>query len=375
MSLSLSTRAIELAATLSSSGITVNHFVGHLAYGDAVSSDTFDKWRTLRALGIPGELYCGVPDTHYSAISKPLSAHKPSPNELLVFHYSVWSETAEYLREKTSAPMLLIYHNVTPSRWFQGWHQQAETDTRMGRERLGVYLDRQVYAVGDSEFNRRELELVGYRSTGVTPIMVNFNRFAHEPNLDIVKEFRDGYVNILSVGRIAPNKCHEDTIKTFYFYKRLINPRSRLFIVGSTVVDEYRAWLERFAIKLGLAPHVIITGHVSDTDLAAYYACADVFVTMSEHEGFCVPILEAMAASVPVMGFDAAAIPITIADAGVLLKHKRHDVAAETLSQMLSHVQLRKNLIKRGHERVADFSPEKTASNLVVAVARALQIT
>ncbi len=374
MSVTLSPRAAELAATLVSGAFTINHFVGHLAYGDAVSSDAFDKWRMLRDLGIPGELFCGVPDTHYSTISKPICAHRPTPNELLVFHYSVWSETAEYLHDKTSAPMLLIYHNVTPSKWFQGWHPQAEADTRLGRERLGVFLDREIWAVGDSEYNRRELEAVGYVSTGVTPIMVNFSRFSHVPNPDIVREFRDGYSNFLSVGRIAPNKCHEDTIKAFYFYKRLINPRARLFIVGSTVVGEYRAWLERFARELGLDPHVIFPGHVSDADLAGYYACADVFVTMSEHEGFCVPILEAMAASVPVLGFDATAIPITMGDAGILLKRKRYDVAAETLSQMISHVQLRKNLIKRGHERLSDFSPEKTASALVTAVARALHI-
>ena len=374
MAVILSPEAAELAATLANSNVTVSHFVGHMAYGDAVSSDTFDKWTTLRSLGIPGDLYCGVPDSHYASIARPISAHQPKSNELILFHYSVWSETAEYLQTKTTGPILMIYHNVTPSQWFEGWHAQAETDTRLGRERLGVFLDRRIHAVGDSEFNRRELEAVGYQSTGVTPILVNFNRFSNAPNPAIISQYRDGYVNILSVGRIAPNKCHEDTLKTFYFYKRQINPRSRLIVVGSTVVGEYRSWLERFANELGLAPHVIFAGHVTDTDLAAYYAVADVFVTMSEHEGFCVPILEAMAASIPVMGFDAAAIPVTMADAGVLIKQKKFDVAAEVLSQLLSNKQLRSNRIKRGLERVADFSPEKTASNLVMAVGKALSL-
>jgi glycosyltransferase involved in cell wall biosynthesis len=297
------------------------------------------------------------------------------PNELIVFHYSVWSEAAEYVHTRTDCPVLLVYHNVTPPRWFAGVHAEAEADTRLGRERLPRFIPRSPFAVADSEYNRQELAEAGYGETDVVPIMVDFGPLDRKPPRRLVELYgSDGYVNVLCVGRIAPNKCHEDTIKLFYHYKRQINPRARLLMVGRPVVGPYNSWLTWLIKRLGLDPHVLQLGHVADEELAGLYRVADAYVTMSEHEGFCVPLLEAMHAGVPTLGFDSTAIPYTMGDAGVLLRKKDPAVGGELLHQIVSDTALRRRLVAKGRERVKEFAPDRTRDRLLQAVGRALGI-
>lgn len=364
---------IDLAARIRARGTTISHFVGHLTYGDAVSFDAVNKWRALRALGIPGDLYCGVPDEHHRTMARPLSAHRPVVDELIVFHYSVWSEAAAYALSLPEIPVLFVYHNVTPTKWFEGVHRQAEVDTRLGRERLPAFVGRTPYAVAMSEYSRQELEEVGFRTTGVVPLMGDFTFLDGGGSRALRERLADGYVNVLSVSRIAPNKCHEDTIKLFYHYKRQIQPRSRLTIVGAPVVGSYKVWLERLVRRLGMDPHVVFAGHVSDEELAAYFAAADVYVTMSEHEGFGNTVLQAMYVGVPTMAFDATAMPYTVGDAGVLVRRKDHAVAAEVVAMLVDRESgLRRVMVERGREWVRQFLPERVAEQMVAAVARAL---
>lgn len=370
-----SAETARIADRIRRRGTTVSHVVGHLTYGDAVSFDAHNKWRTLRALGVPGELYCGVADDHYRRIALPISAHRPAADELIVFHYSVWSEAAAYVRSRAAAPVLFVYHNVTPTRWFEGVHTQAEEDTRLGRERLPSFVDRAPHAVAMSEYSRLELEAVGFRSTGVVPLMIDFS-YLDGGATRVRQRLDDGYATVLSVSRLAPNKCHEDTIKLFYHYKRQINPRSRLVLVGATVVGSYRVWLERLVRRLGLEPHVELTGHVSDEELAAYHRGSHAYVSMSEHEGFGASLLASMYVGVPVLAFDSTAIPDTVGDAGILLRRKDHAVAAEALDLLIRpDSAVRARLIARGREHVRAFLPDRVGERFVAAVARALELS
>jgi glycosyltransferase involved in cell wall biosynthesis len=363
---------LDAARRLRERGITVSHFVGHLAPGDAVSFDALNKWRGLRELGVAGDLYCGDPGEHYRSVARPLRDHRPAPNELLVFHYAVWSETAEYLLNETEAPVVLVYHNITPPTWFAGVNPRAERDTRLGRERLGAFASRSPLATAMSEYSRRELQQAGYRQTEVVPVMVELGRIArHAARARRRERAADGYVNVLSVGRIIPNKCFQDTIALFYHYKRHVNPRARLHLVGLPVIGEYNLWLMWLIQRLGLDPHVRLCGHVPDEELARLYAEADAYVTMSEHEGFCVPVVEAMAAGVPVLAFAAAAVPDTLGDAGVLMARKDPAVGGELLRQIVEDTPLRRRLIAKGRERVREFAPERTRDRFAAAIARA----
>ena len=352
-------------------GTTVSHFCGHLTYGDAVSFDAVNKWRALRNLGVAGDLYASVRDDHHKRLARPVEEHAPRPDELIVFHYSTWSAAAEYVLGLPNARVLLVYHNVTPTRWFAGVHAGAERDTRLGRERLPGFLPITPHAVAMSEYSRRELAEIGFADTGVLPLLIDFSRL-DRPTPRVVQKLDDGYVNVLSLSRMAPNKCHEDTIKLFYHYKRQVNPRSRLLLVGGTVVGGYRLWLERLVRRLGLDPHVLFPGHVTDEDMAAYFRSAHAYVCMSEHEGFGNPVLEAMYCGVPVLAFDSTAVPFTMGDAGVLLRRKEHSAGAEALRLLVEDTPLRRRMVEKGRARVAEFAPDRTRDRLVAAVGRAL---
>jgi glycosyltransferase involved in cell wall biosynthesis len=352
---------------------TVSHFVGHLTYGDAVSFDAVNKWRSLRELGVPGELYASVRDDHHRRLAQPVEAHRPAADELIVFHYSTWSRAAEYVQRLPDARVLLVYHNITPTRWFEGVHTGAEEDSRLGRARLPGFVRQTPYAVAMSEYSRRELEEVGFADTGVVPLLIDFAEL-DEPAPALSERLRDGYVNVLSVSRIAPNKRHEDTIKLFYYYKRLINPRSRLLLVGGTVVGGYRLWLERLVRRLGLGPDVLFPGHVTNRDMAAYFRSAQAYVCMSEHEGFGSPLLQAMYCRVPVLAFEATAVPFTVGDAGVLLRRKDPRAGAEALRLLVDETPLRRRMIEKGRARVAEFAPDRTRQRFVAAVGRGLRV-
>lgn len=370
--MSAASDAATLAARLRDGRYVVNHVVGHLVFGDAVSDDAANKWRALRGLGIAGELYYAVADGYYQRLARPLSARRPTDREVLLFHYSGWSEAAAELLRDTSSSVVLMYHNVTPSRWFEGVHAQAAHDTRVGRTRLRDFVERCRYALAVSEYNRAELVEAGFPRTGVVPIMVDLDRVRARGNANLRRELDDGYTNILSVGRLAPNKCHEDTIKLFYYYKRLHNPRSRLILAGPGVVDSYGRWLEWLVNRLGLDPHVLLPGHITNEDLAAYFGAARVYVSMSEHEGFCVPLLEAMAVGAPVLAYDATAVPFTLGEGGVLLRRKDFALGAELLARLVDETPLRQAMLARGRARLAAFAPERTRDRLLLALAHAL---
>jgi glycosyltransferase involved in cell wall biosynthesis len=278
------------------------------------------------------------------------------------------------VRTLRDRPVLFVYHNITPTRWFEGVHKQAEDDTRLGRERLPGFAAQSPHAVAMSEYSRQELEEVGFASTGVVPLMIDFG-YLDRPARAVEQRLDDGYVNVLSVSRLAPNKCHEDTIKLFYHYKRQIEPRSRLILVGAPTVGAYRVWLERLVRRLGLDPHVVLTGHVSDEELAAYHRGAHAFVSMSEHEGFGAAMLASMYVGVPVLAFDATAVPHVVGDAAVLLERKAHAVAAEALALLVrADSPLRRRMVARGHERVEAFLPDRVRDQLIGAIGRALDL-
>jgi L-malate glycosyltransferase len=368
----LAPSAAAVLAGLRARGTTISHVVGHLTYGDAVSFDAVNKWQALRALGLPGELFAGVIDDHHRRLARPLAAHRPVDDELIVFHYAVWSDAAAYVQSLAGRPILFVYHNITPTRWFAGVHGGAEEDTRLGRERLPGFASRSPFAVAMSEYSRQELEEVGFPATGVVPLMIDFGHLDAGGARTVRERLADGYTNVFSVSRMAPNKCHEDTIKLFYHYKRQVNPRSRLILVGATVVTSYRLWLERLVRRLGIEDHVLFPGHVTNEELAAYHRGSHAYVSMSEHEGFGASLLEAMYVGVPVLAFESTAIPYTAGDAAVLMRRKDPAVGAEALALLIEDGPLRRRMVAKGRAHVTAFAPDRVRDRLLEAVGRAL---
>jgi len=192
-----------------------------------------------------------------------------------------------------------------------------------------------------SEFNRRDLVALGCPRTTVLPLALDL-RAPEKPRSPVVRRlYDDGRRNVLVVGRLAPNKKIEDAVAAFAAYQKLFDPGSRLLLVGSDRgLEGYGRGLRERVRRLRLE-RVVFLGHVDDDDLRALYAVADVLLSLSEHEGFCAPLLEAMQFGVPVVAYDAGAVRETLGGAGVLLREKRPELVAGVLDELLRDREVR----------------------------------
>jgi glycosyltransferase involved in cell wall biosynthesis len=257
--------------------------------------------------------------------------------------------------------MALIYHNITPPEYFIGVHRTLARQTFRGRRELKAYADRCDLAMGDSEFNRADLEALGFPRTVVLPVVPDFSHLDREPNWLAAGEFDDAWTNILFVGRMIANKKIEDLIRWFHAYHTIFNPRSRLLLVGAqTQFERYVASLHQLVARLG-TPHVHFVGHVSDEELVAFYDVADLFLCASEHEGFCVPLVEAFYKEVPVLAYAATAVPSTMDGAGVLFEDRDPVQVAQLIDAIVSDAALQDRIVDGqlaavGRLRAKDFA-------------------
>jgi glycosyltransferase involved in cell wall biosynthesis len=266
-----------------------------------------------------------------------------------------------------SGRRVLQYHNITPASFFAPYDAGLFRLAAIGRQELRTLVGHVDLALGDSDFNRRELEEMGFSPTGVMPIAVDTGRITQGPRRPALEKILgDGLINILFVGRIVPNKKIEDHIRLAEVYKRYVDAYYRFIFVGrydgvpryfaqiQALVNEYRNLPDRFWF----------TGPVPDEDLAAFYRWADVYVSLSEHEGFCVPLVEAMAADVPVLAYAAGAVPETLGGAGVLFSPKDLELAAETMGMLVYDRPMRSAVLAGQRRRLLDFAPDRIERRL-----------
>jgi len=290
-----------------------------LGYGDAIGHEVLGIQRVLRDAGFESDIFVQTADPRLEDLTKDYRdlLQASDPSNILIHHFSIGSRAS---RVAYAVPdrQILVYHNITPPEFWVDVHEQLAEQCFKGRRELGIYPARVDLALGDSEFNRQELEALGFNPTGVLAVVPSFSHLDGAPNDLIAAEFDDEWTNILFVGRIIPNKRIEDIIRYFHAYQRHFNPRARLLLVGSYGgFDKYLAMLQQLVARLGVR-HVHFTGHVTDAELTAYYEIADLFLCASAHEGFCVPITESFYKQVPVVAYGATAVPATMDGAGVL---------------------------------------------------------
>jgi L-malate glycosyltransferase len=271
---------------------------------------------------------------------------------ILIYHYAIGSEITEFFK-KLPDHKIIIYHNLTPAKFFRGINEGLYNVLREGRDSLPSLIPSVEQAIGDSEYNRQELETMGFSQTAVLPILIDFNIY-NKYNSSIVESYSDGYVNLLFVGRVSPNKKQEDILKIFYYYKS-INPKSRLFLIGGyNGCERYFEHLREIVKKLQI-PDVIFAGSVPLEDLIGYYKIADVFLCMSEHEGFCVPLVESMFFNIPIIAYNSTAIPHTLGNSGILVKEKKYDEIAELIHVITEDNTLKKKIIEQQKFRLNEF--------------------
>ena len=324
----------------------VHQVLATLGYGDAIGHEVLGIQRALRAAGYPSDIFVETADPRLEPLTRDYRelVDASHHDNLLLHHFSIGSKAS---RTAYAVPdrMALIYHNITPPEYFVGVHRTLARQCFRGRRELLAYVDRCELALGDSEFNREDLEALGFPRTDVLPVVPDFSHLDEEPNRFVADQFDDDWTNVLFVGRVIANKKIEDLIRNFHAYHTLYNPRSRLLIVGVfSLFERYLAGLNHLVEELG-AREVHFVGHVSNAELVAYYEVADLFLCASEHEGFCVPLVEAFYKQVPVLAYAATAVPATMDGAGVLYEDQDPVYVAGLMDAVLSDTPLQDRIV------------------------------
>jgi glycosyltransferase involved in cell wall biosynthesis len=297
----------------------VHQILATLGYGDAIGNEVLGIARALRSAGYESEIIVETADPRLEDLTVDYRdiVDDVDENDLLIHHFSLGSR-ASRTAFALPARMMLIYHNITPPEYFIGVHDQLVRQCYHGRRELLPYRSRCELAIGDSEFNRAELETLGFPRTAVLPVVPDFTHLEVAPDSRVLDAYDDDRTNVLFVGRVIPNKRPDNVIRFFHAYKTLYDPKARLLVAGSYGgFDTYVTQLHALVGTLGVED-VHILGQVTNEELTALYDVADVFLCASEHEGFCVPLIESFYKRVPVVALAATAVPATLDGGGVL---------------------------------------------------------
>jgi len=333
--------------------------------GDAVFDQALLIRDALVSWGYDSEIYACHLHPSLERLIPHYTRYRASPDDLVIFHYSLGSELSAFVRG-LRCQVVMIYHNVTPPEYLASVSQELARLAEQGRRELPEFRDQVVLALADSEFNLLDLRAAGYTNTGVLPIVLDESLYEIEPNPDLMSRYEDGAVNLLFVGRIAPNKRHDELLKVFYYYHKAFEPNSRLFLVGKAPdpAKRYLDQLQGMVRYLGLEDSVVFSGHVSFQDMVSYYKLANVFVCMSEHEGFGKPLIESMYFGLPIVAYAATAVPYTLGDAGVLVHDRDHPFIAALVDELVTDATLRNRIIAGQQERFQIYRQAAMLSSL-----------
>jgi glycosyltransferase involved in cell wall biosynthesis len=340
--------------------------------GDAIGDSARAVRGMLRGMGHDSDIFALTIDENMRSEARPFTDAAATAGDVTIFHFALPSPMTEAFA-RLRGVKVLQYHNITPAAFFAPYDAGLFRLAALGRRELATLAGRVDLALGDSDFNRQELEALGFAPTGVMPIAVNTDRITGAPPRPALERIlADGLINILFVGRIVPNKRIEDHVRLAEMYKRYVDSYYRFIFVGRydglpryyaqvrALIDEYEMLPDRFWF----------TGPVPDEDLAAFYRWADVYVSLSEHEGFCVPLVEAMAADVPIVAYAAGAVPETLGGAGLLFAPKDLEVAAELVGSVVYDRNVRAGVLGGQRRRLQDFAPARIEERLREVVSR-----
>jgi glycosyltransferase involved in cell wall biosynthesis len=330
----------------------VHQLVPNFRQGDAMGAAAIGFQRALRHLGLTGEVFAGEVAPGFDAIVHPISKLRVQEDDLVLYHHGIASNlVAKVLHLPCRRG--LVFHNITPARFYAGTRLAESLVT--GRAQLAALVGHVDMVIGVSAFNARELEAAGHKDVKIVPLLVEPERFAvSEADANLLARLQKrGAPRIVSVSRVVPHKRVEDLLLLHQELKR-IAPHAQLLIVGAYDAGQsaFKA-VKRRAEALG---QVTFLGKVSHAQLVAAYRSADLFVSMSEHEGLGLPLLEAFASEVPVLAFGAAAVPETMGGRGLVFDEKHFAALAEVVSQVTSDTAMREVLVQGQKERLADFS-------------------
>ncbi|MGI8800967.1 MAG: glycosyltransferase family 4 protein [Solirubrobacteraceae bacterium] len=327
---------------------------------DAVTGQAFAYRRLFSEWGWGGRDYAASIDKRVGSAVSPLAALDPASDDVLLLHYSAYAPKLGAMLDLPN-PKMLMYHNVTPARWFWDLEPTIAVHCSLGRRQLPTFVAGVDLAAAVSHFNAAELVAAGATRTAVVPIL-----FA-PPEANAAATGDPGPPTILFVGRLTPHKRQDELIGAFALYRRHRRPDARLVLVGEPLTPRYGQSLVELADRL-VPGGVTFRQGISQAELWRCYAEADVFVCLSEHEGFCVPLLEAFHFGVPVVARPSGGVAEVAGDAALLTDDPDLALAAELIHLAIEDAELREELRARGRRRLEDYAPEATAKKLREAV-------
>ena len=336
----------------------VHQVTGAAGRHDAVTNQMLAYDELLRGWGLAGGMHAVDVSTGASERIAPLAQLAPDADDVVLIHYSGWISGMATLLELPQRKAL-VYHNITPAHYFWSVHPVVAVICEVGRDKLPALVAASRVAAGVSSYNADELRAAGASDPRVVPILADPERLVY----DGAPPTAAGPL-ILAVGRLAPHKRPDLVIRAFALYQRRYAPDARLLYAGAHHNPPYHARLEALIEEVG-AKNVRLAGALDDHDLARAYASASVMLSLSEHEGFCIPLLEAFHAEVPVLARPAGGMPEVGGDA-VLWIEEGDDVAvvAELLQLAVTDDELRAELVRRGRGRAEEFAPDRVAAKV-----------
>ncbi len=344
----------------------IDQFVPSFVKHDAISNHVQQVRRLLRSAGYSSDVYYEHLDPRLEGEARPFADCDPAPDpeRLILYHASTHSDMTDWLigAARGGQAVALDYHNITPSRYFARWEPLAARSMDLARRQLADLVPWAALAVADSAYNASELVALGHSRTTVCPLLLDLGEFHQEPDPAAVARLanRGSGPLWLFVGRLAPNKCQHDVIAAFALYRRLYQPGARLALLGGATSARYLLSLQAMAEELELGDSVEFVGSAGFPEMLAYFAAADAFVCLSEHEGFCVPLIEAMEVGVPVVAYRSSAVTETVGSSGILLDDKDPLAVAAAVEALLSDGERRRAAVEAGRRRAADFSRPRT---------------
>jgi glycosyltransferase involved in cell wall biosynthesis len=347
----------------------VHHFVPVLHRGDAVGRHTLRLRNATRARGIASNIYVGTTDSETADETLPAAEYAEAARrgDVVVYQFATASFVAPWLAAR-SETLVVNYHNITPPEYVSSWDPHLALGQARAQEELRLLAPRTTLAVADSAYNEAHLAVVGFASTAVIPPSAAMDRSDADGEetpvrTTVAREEREGG-RWLAVGRVSPNKALEHTIAALAVTRAHGDPAATLCVVGKPDPANYDDALHRYVAELGLTDVVTFTGHMSDASVMSAYATADVLVVTSDHEGFCVPVVEAMAAGLPVVAFDQGAIAEVMGEAGTLVTSRNPYDLAAAINSLGADAPRREAFVEAGRRRIAALDLEKAADRL-----------
>ena len=345
----------------------IHQITAGLLRGDAIGNEAFVLRDLFRSWGCDSQFFSEPRHVNKEVRAEVTDVHKAAhivrPDDIVLLHLSMGSPVNDLFRELRCRKAIL-YHNITPPHYFRGILNPVARDLQKGRDQMAALKDSAAVVMAVSEFNAGELRAAGYRDVKILPLVLDLSRLRGETDRGTLHQYSDGRINVLFVGRCVPNKKIEDALQAFYYFQKFVEPNARFVFAGSyTGLAKYHALLLTVQRDLELE-NVEMTGPLPQSKLNALYRTAHLFLCTSEHEGFCIPLIESMVHDVPVLAYAAAAIPETLDGAGVLFREKKYDQVGEMMGRLVRDQAFRAAVIRGQRERLARYEKRDLGAEL-----------